>query len=105
MKCLVHGCNFLLTKIPNASFQCEGDARKYRHAEEVPDVQHLHHSPDLKGIYPYLLVNIGSGVSILRVDGISTLSEFSNQAKAQISSIGSMAPQLAVALSGACVIC
>ncbi|CAD7700634.1 unnamed protein product [Ostreobium quekettii] len=56
MECLVAGCNFLLNAINDEVFTFVNGSASYRHLTE-PEV------------YPYLLVNIGSGVSILKVDG------------------------------------
>ncbi|XP_043285272.1 4'-phosphopantetheine phosphatase [Venturia canescens] len=55
--CLIKGCNFLLKNIAFEAFEFErnGDPEyKFRKAEP--------------NIFPYLLVNIGSGVSILKVE-------------------------------------
>jgi type II pantothenate kinase len=57
MSCLIKGCNFLLRNIPNESFIFQRDA--------TPQYSFQNSGPD---IYPYLLVNIGSGVSIVKVD-------------------------------------
>ena len=59
MECLINGCNFLLKNIPDEAF-----------------VYQRHGNPDYKfqtgdhqeGLFPYLLVNIGSGVSMLKVN-------------------------------------
>ena len=54
--CLIKGCNFLLKNIPDEVF-----------------IYHRHGSPEYKfqgvehDIFPYLLVNIGSGVSLVKV--------------------------------------
>ncbi|KAL6493540.1 Pantothenate kinase 2, mitochondrial [Orobanche gracilis] len=56
MNCLVAGANFLLKAIRHEAF-----THKEGHKEFVQI-----HSNDL---FPYLLVNIGSGVSIIKVDG------------------------------------
>lgn len=56
MGCLIKGCNFLLKNISDEAF-----------------TYHRHGSPEYEfqtadpNIFPYLLVNIGSGVSILKV--------------------------------------
>ncbi|OXU21386.1 hypothetical protein TSAR_006573 [Trichomalopsis sarcophagae] len=55
--CLINGCNFLLKNIPGEAFEFE------RHAN--PEYKFQKASPN---IFPYLLVNIGSGVSILKVE-------------------------------------
>lgn len=54
--CLIKGCNFLLKNIPCEAFQFERNAD--------PEYNFQKASPN---IFPYLLVNIGSGVSILKV--------------------------------------
>lgn len=56
MQCIIDGCNFLLKHINNECFQ-------YINHEFI--FQNLIYEP----IFPYLLVNIGSGVSIIKVEG------------------------------------
>lgn len=57
MECLIKGCNFLLKNISDEAF-----------------VYHRHGNPEYEfqtadpNIFPYLLVNIGSGVSIMKVE-------------------------------------
>ncbi|KAK3733934.1 hypothetical protein QZH41_009580 [Actinostola sp. cb2023] len=58
MQCLIRGCNFVLTSLANEVYE-------FRRDEEPQYVFHHHDSIE---IYPYLLVNIGSGVSILQVE-------------------------------------
>ncbi|RUS27179.1 fumble-domain-containing protein, partial [Jimgerdemannia flammicorona] len=56
MNCLITGLNFFITEIPYEVFTyTQTDPMGF---EETP-----------KNIYPYMLVNIGSGVSILKVTG------------------------------------
>ena len=56
MTCLIKGCNFLLKNIPDEVFIYQRHANpEYR----FPSVDPC--------IYPYMLVNIGSGVSIMKV--------------------------------------
>ncbi|BAE63424.1 pantothenate kinase pank [Aspergillus flavus] len=56
MECLITGLDFFITEIPNEVFTySETDPMQF--AEARPDV------------YPYLLVNIGSGVSMIKVSG------------------------------------
>lgn len=56
MECLINGCNFLLKNITDEVFE-----------------YHRHGNPEYKfnnvdpNVFPYLLVNIGSGVSIMKV--------------------------------------
>jgi len=57
MECLIRGLDFFITEIPNEVFL---------YTEQNP-MQFVSHSRD--DIYPYLLVNIGSGVSIVKVTG------------------------------------
>ena len=57
MQCLIKGCNFLLKNIPDESFMYQ------RHGN--PDYKFQMTDPD--AIFPYLLVNIGSGVSLIKV--------------------------------------
>lgn len=57
--CLIKGCNFLLKNIPCEAFEFnrKGDP-EYKFQKAGPN------------IFPYLLVNIGSGVSILKVSRV-----------------------------------
>uniref|UniRef100_A0A3P8WQ37 4'-phosphopantetheine phosphatase n=1 Tax=Cynoglossus semilaevis TaxID=244447 RepID=A0A3P8WQ37_CYNSE len=57
MTCLIKGCNFVLRNIPHEVFVYA------KHADSEFRFQTTH--PD---IFPYLLVNIGSGVSIVKVE-------------------------------------
>uniref|UniRef100_A0AAY4EV49 4'-phosphopantetheine phosphatase n=1 Tax=Denticeps clupeoides TaxID=299321 RepID=A0AAY4EV49_9TELE len=57
MSCLIKGCNFVLRNIPHEAFVYA------KHADSEFRFQTTH--PD---IFPYLLVNIGSGVSIVKVE-------------------------------------
>uniref|UniRef100_A0A3B4EGQ8 4'-phosphopantetheine phosphatase n=1 Tax=Pygocentrus nattereri TaxID=42514 RepID=A0A3B4EGQ8_PYGNA len=57
MTCLIKGCNFVLRNIPHEAFVYA------KHADSEFRFQNTH--PD---IFPYLLVNIGSGVSIVKVE-------------------------------------
>ncbi|XP_048762639.1 4'-phosphopantetheine phosphatase-like isoform X2 [Ostrea edulis] len=61
MSCLIEGCNFLLKNIPDEAFMYQ------RHAE--PEYKFQGVSRD---IFPYLLVNIGSGVSLIKVESEDT---------------------------------
>lgn len=54
---LIKGCNFLLRNIPDEQFSYS------RHEE--PEYRFINTEPN---IFPYLLVNIGSGVSIMKVE-------------------------------------
>ena len=56
LKCLIYGCNFLLRHVPNEVFTVDYANLKYefKNSESNP--------------FPYLLVQIGSGVSILKVE-------------------------------------
>ena len=53
---MVDGCNFLLKAVQHEAFTYENSQLNF------VDI-------DPAGVYPYLLVNIGSGVSMVRVDG------------------------------------
>ncbi|KAJ5738457.1 hypothetical protein N7493_001612 [Penicillium malachiteum] len=58
MECLIIGLDFFITEIPNEVFTySDSDTEPMQFAEARPDV------------YPYLLVNIGSGVSMIKVSG------------------------------------
>ncbi|MCJ1285926.1 hypothetical protein MMC26_005268 [Xylographa opegraphella] len=56
MECLIIGLDFFITEIPNEVFT-------YR------DVDPMHFAEARAEVYPYLLVNIGSGVSMIKVSG------------------------------------
>ncbi|KAL1995710.1 hypothetical protein VTN49DRAFT_1897 [Thermomyces lanuginosus] len=56
MECLITGLNFFISEIPNEVFTYS-EGEPVRFAEPRPN------------IYPYLLVNIGSGVSMIKVSG------------------------------------
>lgn len=57
MACLIKGCNFLLKNIPDEAFVYD----------KHQNPQYKFQLADAETLYPYLLVNIGSGVSILKV--------------------------------------
>ncbi|XP_049852310.1 4'-phosphopantetheine phosphatase isoform X1 [Schistocerca gregaria] len=57
MSCLIKGCNFLLKNITDEAFEY------HRHGN--PEYKFQNADPN---IFPYLLVNIGSGVSIMKVE-------------------------------------
>lgn len=61
MECLIKGLDWFITKIPNEIFiyDLEDDQTKFISSPYTTDNQ----------IYPYLLVNIGSGVSMIKVTG------------------------------------
>ncbi|RMJ24230.1 Pantothenate kinase [Aspergillus sp. HF37] len=58
MKCLITGLDFFITEIPNEVFT-HSDAHPMEFSEPRPGPE----------VYPYLLVNIGSGVSMIKVSG------------------------------------
>uniref|UniRef100_A0A914VQP2 4'-phosphopantetheine phosphatase n=1 Tax=Plectus sambesii TaxID=2011161 RepID=A0A914VQP2_9BILA len=60
MECLIKGCNFLLRNIPDESFT-------YHHHDELN--KYHFQTVDPISVFPYLLVNIGTGVSIVKVEG------------------------------------
>jgi bifunctional damage-control phosphatase, subfamily II, fusion protein len=55
MACMVDGCNFLLRAVQHEVFSYENSQMTFVEINQDP--------------YPYLLVNIGSGVSMVKVDG------------------------------------
>eukprot|EP00798_Chlamydomonas_sp_ICE-L_P004401 gene4401-14526_t len=57
MACLVSGCNFLLKAIHHEAFTYEHGTTTFVPTNQETD------------LYPYLLVNIGSGVSMVKVEG------------------------------------
>ena len=64
MDCLVHGANFLLQAIRDEAFTFIEGRQSF-----VPI--------DAEELYPYLLVNIGSGVSLIKVDSAEEYSRVS----------------------------
>ncbi|KDD75300.1 fumble, partial [Helicosporidium sp. ATCC 50920] len=56
MACMVDGCNFLLRTVRDEAFSFEQQQMAF---EDVASDE----------VYPYLLVNIGSGVSMVKVEG------------------------------------
>ena len=57
MDCLIKGCNFLLKNIPDEVFCYQ------RHENTEYKFQNF----DSERVFPYLLVNIGSGVGLFKV--------------------------------------
>ena len=57
LQCLIKGCNFVLHKIPNEMFEFHRDQSSEYVFRNLLD----------SDLFPYLLVNIGSGVSIIKV--------------------------------------
>ncbi|XP_028401934.1 pantothenate kinase 4-like [Dendronephthya gigantea] len=62
MQCLIKGCNFMLHNIPNEVFEFHRDQRPQYVFKNLLETD----------LFPYLLVNIGSGVSILKVDSFDS---------------------------------
>lgn len=60
IECVVRGCNFLLNHIPDEAFSFQ---------KEEDDFKRVFHPNSKTGEFPYLLVNIGSGVSIICIHG------------------------------------
>jgi len=60
MQCLIKGCNFLLRNIPDEAFIYQ------RHS--CPEYRFQ--ITDAEAVFPYLLVNIGSGVSLIKVGAL-----------------------------------
>ncbi|KAF2133395.1 fumble-domain-containing protein [Dothidotthia symphoricarpi CBS 119687] len=59
MECLIIGLDFFINEIPTEVFT---------YSEDIP-MSFVPFPPDPPNIYPYLLVNIGSGVSMIKVSG------------------------------------
>ncbi|KAI9655055.1 MAG: hypothetical protein M1831_005015 [Alyxoria varia] len=59
MECLIIGIDFFITEIPSEVFTHSADSPSPAYVPTRPASQ----------IYPYLLVNIGSGVSMIKVEG------------------------------------
>ncbi|KAI8328566.1 pantothenate kinase [Chlamydoabsidia padenii] len=66
MECLITGLDFFMTEIPYEVFTYDEQA--------VPPLQF---EPSPENVYPYILVNIGSGVSLLKVTGPGQFSRIS----------------------------
>ncbi|KAF2718136.1 fumble-domain-containing protein [Polychaeton citri CBS 116435] len=67
MECLINGLDFFITEIPMEVFTY--------HDEDQDNAMQFETSPRSRdNIYPYLLVNIGSGVSMIKVSGPSQFS-------------------------------
>ena len=62
MDCLITGTNFLLRAIRDETFTFENGVKNYCSLNTRASSSH----PD--ALFPYLLVNIGSGVSMIKVD-------------------------------------
>jgi len=60
LQCLIKGCNFLLKNIPDEAFVYQ------RHGSPHYKFQ----ITDTEAVFPYLLVNIGSGVSLIKVGSL-----------------------------------
>ncbi|CAM9019306.1 unnamed protein product [Wickerhamomyces anomalus] len=76
MECLIRGLDFFITEIPNEVFL---------YTEQNP-MEFVNHSKNI--IYPYLLVNIGSGVSIIKVMDANSYDEMlTNAAKGDNSKV------------------
>lgn len=61
MECLIKGLDFFIHKIDHEVFT-------YNDQDGIRDIQQIVTITKDNNIYPYMLVNIGSGVSILKVD-------------------------------------
>eukprot|EP00795_Rhopilema_esculentum_P015027 gene15027-6187_t len=64
MACLIRGCNFLLKNIPNECFTFQKD-------DDLKKPIYTFQNVDSRSLFPYLLVTIGTGVSIVKVDSES----------------------------------
>ncbi|KAG8193734.1 hypothetical protein JTE90_005032 [Oedothorax gibbosus] len=69
MECLIKGCNFVLRNIPDEVFEYS------RHL--TPEYRFHSVEPNM---YPYLLVNIGSGVSVMKVESESSFERIGGSA-------------------------
>lgn len=63
MQCLIIGLDFFITGIKNEVFYYDSQNEKYIENEQSAE------DLTLDSVYPYLLVNIGSGVSMIKVTG------------------------------------
>ena len=61
MQCLIKGCNFISRNVANEVFTIDYKTLEY----ECKVIEK-------SNLFPYLLVNIGSGVSILKVESDET---------------------------------
>lgn len=62
MQCLIRGLDFFITQIPREVFT-------YDDTDGVEPIRYVSLDTSAEKIYPYLLVNIGSGVSMIQVSG------------------------------------
>ncbi|KAI9168477.1 hypothetical protein H9P43_007849 [Blastocladiella emersonii ATCC 22665] len=74
MECLVDGVNFLLRDVPYEVFTYSEPRRPPPSDRDRPEptpaaLPSMHFEPVQSAPFPYMLVNIGSGVSILKVTG------------------------------------
>lgn len=69
MECMIKGCNFVLRNIPDEVFEYR------RHVNP----EYKFHSVE-PNMYPYLLVNIGSGVSVMMVESESSFERIGGSA-------------------------
>jgi len=72
MKCLIKGLNFLLLHVDNEAFIYNWREEKQYFISRTTELRNNAHFP-----FPYLLVNIGSGVSVLKVDGENSFERIS----------------------------
>lgn len=66
MQCLIIGLDFFITGIKNEIFYYNDNEDKYIESDDILSSNSNEKEND---IYPYLLVNIGSGVSMIKVTG------------------------------------
>lgn len=65
MQCLIIGLDFFIRGIKDEVFYYDEENNKYIEIDHQPELI----ESDFENIYPYLLVNIGSGVSMIKVTG------------------------------------
>ena len=65
MECLIKGLDFFITQIPNEVFTYDDEAAQ----QQKPAAPPIEYQEPRADVYPYLLVNIGSGVSMIKVSG------------------------------------
>ncbi|GAB7364541.1 hypothetical protein MBLNU230_g5348t1 [Neophaeotheca triangularis] len=71
MECLIKGLDFFITQIPDEVFTYSDESATSAADSSGENEAAMCYQPATADVYPYLLVNIGSGVSMIKVSGPS----------------------------------